>query len=92
MTDTTTTSAADHKWWASSLTIRGAALSALSAALPAIAGMAGIDLGGGTVKQLGEHTIAIVQAVGGIAGMSMTVAGRLRAVTRLTRKSIQVLL
>lgn len=72
------------KWWGNSLTIRGAALSAVSAALPAIAGIAGIDLDGETVKSLGEHTVAIVQAVGGIAGMSMTVAGRLRAVAKLT--------
>jgi hypothetical protein len=72
------------KWWGNSLTIRGAAISAASAALPVIAGIAGIDLDGETVKSLGEHTVAIAQAVGGIAGMSMTVAGRLRAVAKLT--------
>lgn len=92
MNEAMTTATSDAKWWGSSLTIRGAAVSAVSAALPALAGIAGIDVNSGAVKQLGEHTIAIAQAVGGIAGMSMTVAGRLRAVTTLTRRSFQVLL
>jgi hypothetical protein len=91
MSDTTAAGAeAPAKWWGSSLTIRGAVLSAVSAGLPVLAGIAGIDMKGDTVKQLGEHTIAIVQAVGGIAGLSMTVAGRLRAVKRLARRVVQV--
>lgn len=78
------------KWWLNSLTIRGALLSAASAALPVVGAVVGIDLGGETIKQLGQHTGAIVQAVGGLAGMAMTITGRLRATSRLERRSVEV--
>ncbi len=79
------------KWWLSSLTVRGALLSAASAALPAFGAVIGIDLNGETVRQLGQHTTAIVQAVGGIAGMVLAIKGRTRAVTRLERRPVRVL-
>lgn len=88
MTETTVSAAA--KWWGHSLTIRGALISAASAALPVIGTIVGIDLSGETVRQLGEQTVAVVQAVGGLAGMVMTVAGRTRATLPLTRRSMSI--
>ena len=76
------------KWWGASLTIRGALLSAASAVLPAVAAMVGID--GDAVRQLGEQTGTVVQAVGGLAGMVMTVAGRLRATQPLARRTMHL--
>ena len=78
------------KWWLSSLTVRGAILSAASAALPALGSAIGIDLDGETIRQFGQHTTAIVQAIGGIAGMAMAITGRTRAVTRLERRAVRV--
>ena len=78
------------KWWGHSLTIRGALLSAASAALPAVGAIVGIDLNGETVRQLGEQTVAVVQAVGGLTGMVLTVAGRVRATQPLERRDMQV--
>lgn len=78
------------KWWGSSLTIRGALLSAASAALPVIGKVAGLDLDGDSVRQLGEHTVAVVQAVGGLAGMAMSIIGRVRATDRLERRAFKV--
>lgn len=76
------------KWWGNSLTIQGAMLSAVSAALPVLAAAVGID--GEQMRQLGEQTVAVVQAVGGLAGMAMTVKGRLRATLPLARRMLQV--
>lgn len=82
--------AAHSKWWGHSLTIQGALLSAASAALPALGAIAGLDLSGETLRQLGEQTVVVVQAVGGLAGMVMTVTGRLRATARLERRTMQL--
>ncbi len=65
------------KWWGNSLTIRGAILSAVSAALPALGMVIGID--GEALRALGEQTVTVVQAAGGLAGMVLTIAGRVRA-------------
>lgn len=78
------------KWWGNSLTIQGALISAASAALPVLGAVVGIDLSSDTVRLLGAQTIAVAQAVGGLAGMLMTVTGRLRAATRLERRSVMV--
>lgn len=86
MTDTN--NAIAPKWWGSSLTIRGALLSAASAALPAVAAIVGID--GESIRLLGEQTVVAIQAVGGVVGMALTVAGRVRATVPLTRRSFDV--
>jgi hypothetical protein len=78
------------KWWGNSLTIQGALLSAASAMLPAAGAMLGLDLNGDAVRQIGEQTVTIVQAVGGLAGMVMTVAGRMRATQPLIRRDLRV--
>lgn len=85
-----TASPAGAKWWGNSLTIRGALLSAASAALPAVGALIGLDVNGETVRQLGEQTVTVVQAVGGLAGMVMTIAGRVRASQPLERRIMQV--
>ena len=91
MSDTTSVQApVTTKWWGNSLTIRGALLSAASAAFPVLGAVVGIDLSGETIRQLGEQTVVLVQAAGGLAGMAMTIAGRLRASTRLERRSFAV--
>ncbi len=76
------------KWWGNSLTIQGALLSAASAMLPAVGALVGLDVNGDTVRQIGEQTVTVVQAVGGIAGMVMTNAGRARAIRPLARRDV----
>lgn len=78
------------KWWGNSLTIQGALLSAVSAAFPVLGAVVGIDLNGETIRQLGEQTVVVVQAVGGLAGMVMTIAGRFRATSRIERRTFAV--
>jgi hypothetical protein len=74
------------KWWGRSLTIQGAALSTVSAALPALGVILGVDIN--AMRELGSQTVTVVQAVGGLAGMAMTIAGRLRARSPLTTRAV----
>lgn len=80
------------KWWMNSLTIRGALVSAASAALPVVGAIVGIDVDGEAIRQLGKQTVAVVQAVGGLAGMAMTIAGRTRATQPLERRPVRVMI
>jgi hypothetical protein len=93
MTDfTTSPDALQPKWWLNSLTIRGALLSAASAALPALGAAIGFDLNGETIRQLGQHTTAIIQAAGGIAGLALSIKGRARAAAPITRQAVRVMI
>lgn len=87
---TITQTPAAPKWWGNSLTIHGALLSAASAMLPALAAVVGLDVTGETVRQIGEQTFTAVQAVGGLAGMVMTIAGRTRASQPLTLREVRM--
>jgi uncharacterized protein (TIGR02594 family) len=79
---------APTKWWGQSMTIWGAMLTALTTVLPAIAQVFGIDLPAQLLKDLVGHFGALVQAICGIAGIVMTIVGRVRASTRLDRREL----
>ena len=78
------------KWWGSSMTIWGAAITALSTVLPVIGPAFGVDVTPDVVRQAGEQVIAVVQAVGGLAGILLTVYGRTRAAQPLERRRLEV--
>jgi hypothetical protein len=67
------------KWWGHSMTIRGVIVTSLSTVLPIIAGACGIDLPAQLVQDLGTQLMTAMQAIGGLAGIVMTIAGRIRA-------------
>lgn len=78
------------KWWGSSMTIWGAAITALSTVLPILGPAIGVDVTPDIVRQTGEQVVAVVQAIGGLVGILMTIYGRARAVRPLERQQIQV--
>ncbi len=78
------------KWWGSSMTIWGAAITALSTVLPVIGPALGVDVTPDVVRQAGEQLVAVVQAVGGLAGTLLTIYGRTRASQPLERRHLQV--
>jgi uncharacterized protein (TIGR02594 family) len=82
MTDLT--SIVQIKPWGRSLTIWGALITALSTVAPALGPIVGLDLTADLVRQVGEQMVAIVQAIGGLAGTIMTIYGRARAKTELS--------
>ena len=82
--------AATVKWWGESLTIWGAVLTAATTVAPALFSAFGIDIPTDLLQKLGSQSVAAVQAIGGLAGTAMTIAGRLRASTSLERRTLKL--
>lgn len=82
------TGSVSPKWWGQSLTIRGALLTAVTAVVPAVATAAGIDLG--LVRVFGEQAIGAIQAIGGLIGTGMAIAGRVRADSPVTTRDLTI--
>ena len=78
------------KWWGSSMTIWGAAITALSTVVPILGPAIGIDVTPDVVRQAGEQMVSVVQAIGGLVGTLMTIYGRARATHLLERREMQV--
>lgn len=85
-----TTPTATAKWWGESLTIWGVVLTALTTVAPALFAAAGIDMPATLIERLGRDILAVVQAVGGLVGTVITVAGRIRARGPLERRIMAV--
>lgn len=90
MTPTGATSVPDTKWWGNSLTIWGALLTAATTVAPAVFAAFGLDVPVDVVRRLGTDAVAVAQAVGGLIGTVMTIAGRVRASTPLERRAVAV--
>jgi uncharacterized protein (TIGR02594 family) len=86
-TDTATTA---PKWWGESLTIWGTIVTTLSTVLPVVGPLIGLDVTGEMVRDLGQNLTQLVQALGGVIGIIMTIAGRLRAVQPLIRRDVVI--
>ena len=71
--------AGEEKWWGHSLTIWGTIVTVLSAVLPALAPVTGVDVTGDMIQNVGRDAVEAVQAVGALIGTLMTVYGRMRA-------------
>jgi uncharacterized protein (TIGR02594 family) len=76
----------EAKWWGRSMTIWGALITAASTVLPLVGPLIGLELSPEIVRQIGEQTVTVVQAIGGLIGTLMTVVGRTRAATRIERR------
>lgn len=77
-----------NKWWAHSLTIWGAVITAASTVLPVIGPLFGLDITSELVREMGEGVIEVVQAIGGLFGIVLTIYGRSRATTNLERRKV----
>lgn len=81
---TTISTAPAGKFWGQSVTIWGAAITALSTVVPILGPAIGVDLTPDLVREAGEQIVGVVQALGGLVGTLMTIYGRVRATTVLT--------
>ena len=81
---------APPKWWGQSLTIWGTIVTALATVLPIAGPFIGIDISAAMVHQLGDSVVQASQAIGGVAGIVMTIYGRSRAIQPLVRRDFQV--
>jgi lysozyme family protein len=80
------------KWWGSSMTVWGIAVTALSTVLPVVGPLLGLDITADLARQLGEQVVAVAQAAGGLAGTILTIYGRARATTALERRQVTLTL
>lgn len=80
--------AAGGKWWGNSMTIWGALVTAASTVLPVLGPLIGLDITPDLVGELGDRVVDVVQALGGLVGIAMTIYGRTRATTTLERRPI----
>lgn len=85
---TTEATSTSGKWWAHSLTVWGAVITAASTVLPALGPLLGLDITSDLVQELGQGVVDVAQAVAGLAGIAMTVYGRTRANSTLERRKV----
>ena len=78
------------KWWGQSLTLWGTVVTTLSTVLPIVGPLLGISISADVVHQLGDGLVQVVQAIGGVVGIVMTIYGRTRAVQPLVRRDFMV--
>ena len=78
------------KWWGSSLTIWGALITAASTVAPTVLSAFGLDVPGVMIERLGGDILVVVQAIAGLAGTIMTIAGRSRAALPLARRAVSL--
>ena len=74
-----TSMTSEPKWWGQSLTIWGTIITGLSTVLPIIGPFIGLDLSGTLIVQFGDQVTHVLQALGGVLGTLMAIAGRFRA-------------
>src|SRR5262245_57031840 len=69
-TDSTATAlpTPDPKWWAQSMTIWGAAITALATVAPTVGPAIGMDITPALIQQFGDRVVTTAQAGGGLLG------------------------
>jgi uncharacterized protein (TIGR02594 family) len=80
----------EPKWWGRSLTIWGTIVTTLATVLPVIGPLIGLDITAEMVRDFGEQATRVIQAIGGLVGVLMTIWGRSRADRPLSRQTMQV--
>jgi len=78
------------KWWGESLTIWGVLLTMASTVAPTVFAAFGLDVSPDLVERLGRETLVVAQALAGLIGTILSIAGRARATTPLTRRAVAV--
>ena len=73
----------EPKWWAQSLTIWGTIITGISTVAPIAGPLLGLNLSGALISQFGGEVTQVLQALGGVIGTVMAIAGRVRATAPL---------
>lgn len=81
---------ADGKWWGHSKTVWGALITTLATVLPVIGPLFGLYLPAEVITQIGNQTLAVVQAAAGLFGTLLTLYGRSTASTPLVRRDVNL--
>lgn len=82
--------ASSGKWWLHSKTMWGALITAATTVLPILGPLIGLNLPADVIKQFGDQALVVVQAIGGLFGILLTIYGRTQATGPLTRRDVSV--
>jgi lysozyme family protein len=80
------------KWWGQSMTVWGVIITSLSAVLPIVGQVFGINITADLIQQLGDSVVHFGQAGAALVGVVLTIWGRVRAIQPLARKQVTVTL
>jgi uncharacterized protein (TIGR02594 family) len=78
------------KWWPQSKTVWGAAITAVATVLPVIGPLLGINISSEMIKMLGDQSLVVAQALGGLFGTLLTLYGRSQARGPLMRSDVKL--
>ncbi|MFO1169366.1 MAG: TIGR02594 family protein [Hyphomicrobiaceae bacterium] len=78
------------KWWGQSITVWGIAITALTAVLPSLGPVLGLEISAELAAAIGRELTNLVQGGGGLLGTLIAIYGRLRAEGPLIRKRLSV--
>ncbi len=76
------------KWWARSLTVWGALVTAAVTVLPPIGAILGLDIPQALAQEAGDKALLAIQAIIALAGTVATLWGRARASAPLSRRDV----
>ncbi len=80
------------KWWGTSITLWGVLITALTAVLPALAPLFGLEISTELAEGIGRELTNLAQGGGGLLGTAIAIYGRLRARGPLIRKRLAMTL
>lgn len=80
----------DGKWWGHSMTVWGALITAATTVLPLLGSAFGFNLTPDLIERLGQDLVVLAQAIGGVVGTVITIIGRARASTTLSRRPVRL--
>ena len=78
------------KWWPQSKTVWGTLITALTTVLPLVGPLIGINIPVDVIKVLGDQSLVVIQALGGLIGTLLALYGRANAVLPLVRRDVKV--
>jgi uncharacterized protein (TIGR02594 family) len=78
------------KWWGGSITIWGVLVTALTAVLPALGPLVGLEISAEIADAIGRELTNFAQGGGGLLGTVIAIYGRLRARGPLIRKRLSL--
>ena len=81
-----------RKWWGESITIWGALITAAATVIPLAGRLAGIEISGDFIREVGQDLVIAMQLVAGLIGTLMALYGRARATRQLERRAINLVL
>lgn len=90
MSEPTTETTPQPKWWGELMTMWGVIITTLSTVLPVVGPFIGLDISGEMIRQIGAQATQVFQALAGLVGTVLTIYGRARATVPLMQRQLSI--